>query len=97
MTATFCPSLSFRTAVQSDGRRLYQCTHCFRVARTDRQHKVRGPNTTSHDRTMEILWENSIPESQYTFTCWPCFTQLRTNSNEELRLIAHRHNHPKEK
>lgn len=94
MSPTHCPSMSFRTAVQSDGRRLYQCTHCFRVARTERRHKMRSASTKSHDRTMEILWEHSTPEPRYTFTCWSCFTQLRTNSNEELRLIYSRHNHP---
>lgn len=48
---------------------LGQCGVCERILKVTtegrlRKHSVRGKNTASHDRTLEILWDGAKPEEQ---------------------------------
>jgi len=51
---------------------LGQCGKCGRILKVTpsgrlRPHSVRGKNTTSHDRTMEILWDSARRDSHGHF------------------------------
>ena len=58
--STLCRGIEFRTRIDPyQGRKLYQCTTCNRVARTERRHQEPNRNTASHDKTMGSLWDAS--------------------------------------
>ncbi len=44
-------------------KKLYRCTTCDRVFRTTRSHPAPNPNTRSHDRTMQALFDFAPKEA----------------------------------
>lgn len=59
-----CPNeTQFEAREQDDGRKLYSCIHCQRVARTTRKHQLPSRTTKSHDKTMSTLFAYAKPLS----------------------------------